>query len=188
MLALFVVTPAYSEPTDPDDRVYDDLYRFDANTPALAVEVNSNFSTLHGLVDGNAAYAEEAHRGVASVSSRVDSLETPYSSRSRSRLHGSRLHGGTVPTSAIHARSLEDLVLKVVRDHCTIAIGWRDHCNGNCNVTPSQWSERSVEGASRGFCTGGGERGCASGWASVGTGGDVDANDAFFIKLKCNRR
>lgn len=46
---------AMSEPDQPVDTIYDDLYHFSANTPAIADEVNSNFATLRGLADDNAA-------------------------------------------------------------------------------------------------------------------------------------
>ncbi len=46
---------AASAPDAPNETVYDDLYWFAANTPAVAAEVNSNFSTLHAMTDTNAS-------------------------------------------------------------------------------------------------------------------------------------
>ncbi len=55
-VAIVLYAPAaLSDPSAPVATIYDDLYYFAANTPAVASEVNSNFATLHGLADDNAA-------------------------------------------------------------------------------------------------------------------------------------
>lgn len=66
MAAVLLWAPgAMSEPEQPVDTTYDDLYHFSANTPAVAAEVNSNFATLRGLADGNAAGIADNAAGVA---------------------------------------------------------------------------------------------------------------------------
>lgn len=168
--ALLWAPIAMSEPSTPVVQEYDDLYTFEANTPAVAVEVNSNFSTLHGLVDLNtAAIGTNAQAIVALGSSSID---------------GSRVQNGTITADKLAGGAVNTQVRDYIRANCKIYIGWRDSCN-NCSAAPSRWGGVRVNG---GACTGsGGETNCGNPpWVGIGMVGDVDGNDTFYVAFNCD--
>lgn len=165
---------AMSEPDAPYEGVYDDLYRFTPNTPAIANEINSNFARLHLLTDVNAA-------DIAALgSSVIDGSRIQNATLTADKLADGAVTAGKLASGAVNAQ-----VRDYIRNSCYIHIGWRDGCNG-CNTAPSVWAMKRV-GNSGNSCDGGaGERTCWAGWAGVGTGGVVDDNDLFYVKLRCD--
>ncbi|WP_428267782.1 hypothetical protein [Haliangium sp.] len=60
---------AMSEPDQPVTTAFPDMYQFSANTPAIAAEVNSNFSTVRGLAADNAAAIGDNAADIAGLQS-----------------------------------------------------------------------------------------------------------------------
>jgi hypothetical protein len=165
---------AMSNPDAPYDGVYDDLYRFTPNTPAIANEINSNFARLRSLTDVNAA-------DIAALGSSV----IDGSRIQNATLTADKLADGAVTPSKLASGAVNAQVRDYIRSSCYIHIGWRDACDG-CNTTPATWASKRV-GNTNNSCDGGaGERTCRDGWAGIGTGGDVDSNDQFYVKLRCD--
>lgn len=166
---------AMSEPEAPYQGVYDDLYQFTPNTPAVADEINSNFVRLRALTEANA-------ESIADLGSSI--------------IHGSRIQNATLTTdkladgavtaSKLASGAVDAQVKSYIHNNCYIYMGWRDHCGNGCNSTPSVWAQKRI-GNTGNSCDGGqGERTCSGGWAGVGTDGDVDGNDKFYVRLVCN--
>lgn len=146
---------ALSEPDSPFTDVHDDLYRFAPNTPAVADEINSNFSRLRSLDDANA-------QAIADLAV--------------SEINGGRLANGTVSASKLASGAVNAQVRDYIRSKCYIHIGWRDNCNG-CNTVPATWAAKRVGNTNASCDAGSGERTCKDGWAGIGTHGQVDGND-----------
>lgn len=166
---------ALSEPDAPYQGVYDDLYRFAPNTPAIADEINSNFSRLHFLTDENAA-------DIAALATSV----IPGSRIQNATLTADKLADGAVTANKLASGAVNAQVKDYIHNNCYIYMGWRDQCNSNCNSTPSVWAQKRI-GNTGNSCDGGqGERTCNGGWAGIGTGGTVDENDKFYVRFVCN--
>ncbi|ACY14065.1 hypothetical protein [Haliangium ochraceum] len=175
LLALLIWAPAaLSEPDTPFGGVFDDMYYFSPNTPAVADEINSNFARLRSLDVENA----EAIANLAV-----------------SPVNGNRLVNGTVANAHIANGSItanklaNDAVSSQVRDYirekCFISIGWRDNCEG-CSKTPSRFARHRVGRSSNGCDGGGGQFNCSNGWAAVGAAGKNVGDDQFYVRLECN--
>lgn len=72
---------AMAAPEQPDQTVYDDLYQFSANTPAVASEVNSNFATLRGQLHNLAA-------AIGTLDSQIGSLQNQKLNKSGGTVSG----------------------------------------------------------------------------------------------------
>ncbi|ACY14066.1 hypothetical protein [Haliangium ochraceum] len=165
LVALLIWAPvALSEPDSPFSGVFDDMYHFSPNTPAVADEINSNFARLRSLDVENA----EAIANLAV-----------------SPVDGERLLDATITANKLADNAVDAQVRDYIREKCFIFIGWRDHCN-NCDTTPSWFAKHRVGRTSNGCDDGAGERTCKGGWAGVGTSGDVDGNDQFYVRLQCD--
>lgn len=171
--AVFWAPVALSEPATPNTTIHNDLYQFDVNTPAYAAEVNSNFATLHDLVDVNAVAIGANHTAITALGT--------------SAVHGSRINNGTITANKLVPDAVNSQVRAYLRNNCRIWIGWRDRCN-NCTDSPAVWANIRVSGGGRG-CGGHGERVCAprnSDWVGVGTEGVVNGDDTFYVAFTCS--
>lgn len=155
---------ALSEPDSPYTELHDDLYRFTPNTPAVADEINSNFSRLRSLDDANA-------QAIADLAV--------------SQVNGGRLENGTVTASKLASGAVNAQVRSYIRDNCYISIGWRDDCEA-CSRPPSRFARHRVGRTSNGCDGGGGQYNCTDGWAAVGAAGRNVGNDQFYVRLQCD--
>lgn len=165
---------ALSEPDTPYTDIHGDIYRFTPNTPAVADEINSNFSRLRSLDAVNA-------EAIADLTV--------------SQINGGRLVNGTVAANhiangAITASKLatgavDAQVKSYIHDNCYIYIGWRDKCDG-CSSPPSRWAKHRIGRTSNGCDASGGQANCTGGWAAVGADGTNVGNDQFYVQLQCD--
>lgn len=189
VVAILARTPiALSEPDTPYQDEYDDLYRFTPNTPAIADEINFNFARLHLLTDTNAADIDTNAADIASNAQEIVNLGSSIVHGSRiqdATLTTNKLADGAITASKLASGAVDAQVKNYIHSKCYIHIGWRDNCHG-CNTTPATWAAKRV-GNTNASCDGGtGERTCKDGWAGIGTEGNVDGNDQFYVKLRCD--
>ena len=154
-----------SEPTAPVPCHDNDLYCFQANTPARADQVNSNFARLHDLVD---AVATSSINGARIVNQTVTE---------------NKLASGAVTADKLAAGAITQQVKEYINTRCLIGLGWRNDCD-NCTIpTPDRAVMSRPDGSNcLSFST---ETGCGNGWLRLGTSGEVNENDTFYVSLQC---
>ena len=83
----------------------------------------------------------------------------------------------------VNGQDINQMIRTWVRSNCRVELGWRDRC-GSCEDGPS----RVVSSYGNGTCGpfSGGETICRSGWAGLGTDGEVNNDDVFYIRLVCD--
>ena len=84
--------------------------------------------------------------------------------------------------SSTLASYIDGRIRTYVRSKCYVYFGWRDSCDG-CTSSPSKWGYMRGDGTC--FKTGTNST-CAGSWLGINTDGDVNGDDKFYIRLRCD--
>jgi len=170
-----------------DDIAMSNRQRLMSTPYAMWASGASQFTVQRDLtVGGNVTVGETLTVG-GNITTNND-LQANQISASAANLNSLEVTGnaniGGINTNSltINGQDVNQMIRTWVRSNCRVELGWRDSC-GSCVNAPS----RVVSSYGNGSCGpfSGGEALCRSGWAGLGTDGNVNNDDVFYIRLVC---